>query len=65
MAALLWRVLIAILVIAFLFWLGPMVLHLIGLPQPGSEAMTVFKAIAGLLALIYIVWGPSPPRPWA
>jgi hypothetical protein len=64
MQGLLWRVLIAIVVIAVLLWLGPLVLHLIGLPIPGGDLLTVLKAVGGLLALLYIIWGPTPPRPW-
>lgn len=65
MASVLWRVLIAVVVVAVLYWLGPIVLRLLGLPSPTGDMQTLLKGVTGLLALIYIVWGPTPPRPWA
>lgn len=61
MAGLLWRILIAIVAVAVVFWLLPPVLRLIGLPQPSVDFATVLHAIVGLLALIYILWGRTPP----
>jgi uncharacterized membrane protein len=65
MRAVLWRVLIAIVVVAVVFWLLPPVLRLLGLPAPGGDFAVVLHAVVGLLALLYIIWGPTPPTPWA
>jgi uncharacterized membrane protein len=48
-----------------LFWLLPPVLRLLGLPTPSGDMALVLRAVIGLLALIYIVWGPTPTPPWA
>jgi hypothetical protein len=56
------RVILAIIVVAVIrFLLGP-VFHLLGLPLSGS-AEHVILLIIGLIALWYIIWGPSPSLP--
>jgi uncharacterized membrane protein len=65
MRSVLWRILVAVVVVFVLFWLLPVVLRLIGLPTPSGDMATLLRAVVGLLALIYIVWGPSPAPPWA
>jgi uncharacterized membrane protein len=65
MRSILIRVLIAVVVVAVIYWLLPPVLRLLGLPSPSGDMATVVHAVVGLLALVYIIWGPTPATPWA
>lgn len=57
--ALLWRVVVVVFVGLALFLIGPLFLQFIGIPIEGT-AMTLLRACLGLIALVYVVFGPEP-----
>ncbi len=60
--ALLWRVVVVVFVGLALFIIGPLFLAFIGIPIEGT-AMALLRGCLGLIALIYVVFGPDPT--WA
>jgi len=58
MSALLWRVIIAVIVVVVLIALFPPLLRIIGLPVSGDVMLVIRICIAGLAAL-YILRGPD------
>lgn len=60
MAAILWRVLIAVICVLFVNALIPPVLQIIGLDVTAAVLTVVRICIAGL-AFFYIIKGPTPP----
>ena len=62
MAAILWRILIAVVCVLLVNALIPPVLHIIGLDVTGDVLTVVRICVAGL-AFFYIIKGP--PVPWA
>lgn len=60
MSALLWRVLIAVIVVLVVFALIPPVLRIFGFPA-SSDLMLVFRIVIAGLAALYIFKGPPFP----
>lgn len=62
--AFLLRLIYAVICFALFWWLIPMFLDIIGLNPPGN-IVQFLKVISGLLALLYVVFGPAePPYPF-
>ena len=63
MKNLLWRMLYA--VVAFvMFWLVfPLFLSVIGFAFPG-DLLALMKIITACIAVLYVLFGPTPPTPW-
>lgn len=63
MKAFLWRVVYAI-VCFFLFWLVfPLFLSVVGLALP-SDLLALLKLCTAAIAVVYVLFGPSPPTPF-
>ena len=60
MSALLWRMLIAVIVVLLLFAAVPLFLRIVGFPLEGDVWALLRIIIAGL-AVLYVVAGPKPP----
>ncbi len=60
--AMLWRVVVVVFFGLALYLIGPLFLNFIGIPIDGA-AMTLLRACLGLIALLYVVFGPDPT--WA
>lgn len=60
--AILWRVVVVVFFGLALYLIGPPFLAFIGIPIEGT-AMTLLRACFGLIALLYVVFGPEPS--WA
>ena len=60
MSALLWRMLIAVIVVLLLFAAVPLFLEIIGFPLAANVWALLRIIIAGL-AVLYVVAGPKPP----
>jgi uncharacterized membrane protein YvlD (DUF360 family) len=56
------RMLIAVVCVVILFALLGPVLNIIGFPMSG-DLLTIFRVVVAVIALWYIVWGPSPSIP--
>lgn len=63
MIHLLWRVAIAVFCFVAFFYIAPLVLAVLDLSVEG-DLWTLIKALAGVGALAYIIWGPSK-YPWS
>jgi hypothetical protein len=63
MKALLWRALYAVICVFMVLWLAPLVAAAIGFPLTGA-VWTLVKAIMACIAVLYIIWGPTPPAPF-
>lgn len=57
--AALWRVVVVVFIGLALYLIGPLFLAFIGIPIDGA-AMTLLRACFGLIALLYVVFGPEP-----
>jgi uncharacterized membrane protein YvlD (DUF360 family) len=53
------RMLIAVICVVILFALLGPVLNILGFPLSG-DLYTIFRIVVAVVALWYIVWGPSP-----
>ncbi len=63
MRAMLWRVVYAALAV-FMFWLiVPMFLIVVGFTLPGN-VLALMHVCLGCLAVLYVLFGPTPPAPW-
>lgn len=60
--AALWRIVYVVIVVIVLMLIGPLFLELIGVTIPGTM-LALLKACLGLIALIYVVFGPDAPAP--
>lgn len=58
--ALLWRVVYVVLCFVVLYLVGPLFLSFIGIPIDG-QAMQLLRVCFGLIALLYVLFGPDPP----
>ena len=56
------RMLIAVVCVVILFALIGPVLNILGFPLSG-DLLTIFRIVVAVIALYYIVWGPSPAIP--
>ena len=56
------RALIAVVCVVILFALLGPVLNILGFPLNG-DLLQVFRIVVAVIALWYIVWGPSPSVP--
>jgi uncharacterized membrane protein YvlD (DUF360 family) len=56
------RALIAVVCVVILFALLGPVLNILGFPLSG-DLLTIFRIVVAVIALYYIVWGPSPSIP--
>jgi hypothetical protein len=56
------RALIAVLCVVVLFALLGPVLNILGFPLSG-DLLAIFRIVVAVIALYYIVWGPSPAIP--
>jgi uncharacterized membrane protein YvlD (DUF360 family) len=54
--------LIAVVCVVILFALIGPVLNILGFPLSG-DLLTIFRIVVAVIALYYIVWGPSPAIP--
>ena len=59
--AFLWRVVYVVLVVVILLIVVPLLLDLLGIGLPHGPALQLLQICLGLLALIYIFFGPEPP----
>jgi hypothetical protein len=57
MSAMLWRVLIAVVVVLVVFALIPPVLRIFGFPA-NADLLLVFRIVVAGLALLYVLKGP-------
>lgn len=64
MSNVLWRILYALVAFGLFYWIAPLVLAVFEIPVQGS-AWQLTKAVVGALCLCYIIWGPTPSKPWA
>ena len=60
MSAMLWRILIAVIVVLLVFALIPPVLRVIGFPANG-DVLLILRVVVSGLALLYILKGPPFP----
>lgn len=58
------RILIAAVFVLALFAVLPPFLHIIGFSM-SPDVFAIFRVVVGVGALVYVVWGPSPPWPLA
>lgn len=58
--SLLWRVVYVVLCFVVLYLVGPLFLSFIGIPIEG-QAMQLLRICFGLIALLYVIFGPEPP----
>jgi hypothetical protein len=58
--SLLWRVVYVVLCFVVLYLVGPLFLSFIGIPIEG-QAMQLLRICFGLIALLYVIFGPDPP----
>jgi len=63
MSALLWRVLIAVVVVVVVFTLLPPVFRVFGF-APSGDVLLIFRVCIGGLALLYVLKGP-PINIWS
>jgi hypothetical protein len=63
MKNLLWRALYAVICVFMVLWLAPLVAAAIGFPLTGA-VWALGKALMACIAVLYIIWGPSPPAPF-
>lgn len=61
MSSMLWRVLIAVVVVLVTFALIPPFMRVVGLDVSG-DVMTIVRIVVAALAVLYVLRGPSPPR---
>jgi hypothetical protein len=59
-----WRILIALVVAIFIYWIVPPVAHILGFPISG-DIETVLHALVACGAVLYILFGRPVPNPWA
>ncbi len=62
MTALLWRMLYVVLLFVVLGFVLPLFLQIIGLDVP-ANVVTLIRIIAACIAVIYVIWGKTPPAP--
>lgn len=58
--ALLWRIVYVVLCFLILWIVGPLFLDFIGIPIP-ANAQALLRVCLGLIALLYVIFGPDPP----
>ncbi len=63
MKSMLWRILYTVLCVFMFFWIAPLVAAAVGFPITGPMWQLV-RAVVACIAVLYIVWGPSPPAPF-
>lgn len=64
MSNILLRMLYAVICVLIFWWVTPLFLQVIGFPMSGQVVQLV-RIIVACLALLYVAFGPTPPRPWA
>lgn len=62
MNAILWRILIAVIVVVILFALIPLLLSVFNTPEAASLT-AILRLVIGGLALLYVIAGPTPNWP--
>lgn len=58
------RVLYAVICVAIFWWIFPLFVAVVGFPMAGS-LLELVRALIACIAVIYVLFGPAPPVPWA
>jgi hypothetical protein len=63
MRALLWRLVYALVCFVLFWWIFPLALQVFGVPI-GGALLQLIRAVTGVIAILYILFGKEPPYPW-
>lgn len=60
--SLLWRVIYAVILVMIFIVIVPLMFQVVGVAIPAGPAITLLKFAFACLILIYVFFGPDPPK---